>query len=394
MKKQISPSLRREIVAFIVSWASKTAIPLKQLSNWAGLPYQKFLRWRKRLAEPPKPKVVPMGSRLLPWEIKAIKDYYESHPGHGYRRLTWMMCDEGVVSTSPSSVYRVLKKAGLLRPVERKESKKGKGFDQPKKPHEHWHTDFSHFEVGGRYYHFISVLDGYSRMILAWQLGERMERKDAELVMQKAKEAYPDANPRVISDRGKQFDGKDFKRFVEDIVEGYHVMTRAYYPQSNGKIERFHRTLKDDAYKQVPLDKEDAERIIGDMIEHYNKERLHSAIGYITPLQCLNEEGDKIRMERKKKLGEAREKRKEYWKKELPKEQRGKKLEECGEAEEARAEERATKEYLHPETERSLGESSSPERNSEGGNLGTGQRCLEDLDAAEGSRNEEQALAN
>lgn len=342
MKKQISLSLRREIVTFMVSWASKTGLPLKQLSKGIGLSYQKFLRWRKRLEQPLKPKVVPMGSRLLLWEIEAIKDYYVSHPGHGYRCLTWMMCDDGVVSTSPSSVYRVLKKANLLSPVERKESKKGKGFDQPKKPHEHWHTDFSHFEVGGRYYHFISVLDGYSRTILAWQLGERMERRDAELVIQKAKEAYPEAKPRVISDRGKQFDGKDFKRFVVEIVKGHHVMTSAYYPQSNGKIERFHRTLKDDAYKQVPLDKEDAERIIGEMIEHYNKERLHSAIGYIAPLQYLNGEGDKIMKERKEKLAEARKKRKEYWKKELPKEEKRETLEECREAEETRAEERGT----------------------------------------------------
>ena len=132
MKRQVSPSLRREIVTFMVPWATKTGLPLKQLSKWAGLPYQKFLRWRKRLQEPQKAKVVPMGSRLLPWEIEAIKNYYLSHPGHGYRRASWMMCDDGVVSTSPSSVYRVLKAANLLRPAKVKRVRRGKDLRSPK----------------------------------------------------------------------------------------------------------------------------------------------------------------------------------------------------------------------------------------------------------------------
>lgn len=225
-------------------------------------------------------------------EVKAITDYCQKHPGHGYRRLAWMLTDDDVAYASPSTVYRILKGHGLLTLQERKPSRKGKGFNQPTKPHQHWHIDFSYFKIGSVFSYFIAVLGGYSRAILAWDLREKMEERDAEVVVQMAKEIYRDAKPRIISDQGSQFRSNDFKRFVTDI-EATHVMTSPYYPLSNGKLERFHLTLKEYAYKKLPLDWDDGKRIIGEMIEYYNGERLHSAIDFVTPMQCLKGERKK-----------------------------------------------------------------------------------------------------
>lgn len=347
MNTQICEDKRREIVNFIEYWRSQTALTAKQLANWCSLPYGKFLRWRRRTKQPKETgrKVVPKSHWLLPEEIKAIVVFCQEHPGHGYRRLTWMLTDANVAYASPSSVYRILKNHHLLRLQERKPSRKGKGFKQPSRPHQHWHVDFSYFKIGSVFYYFIAVLDGYSRAILAWDLREKMEERDAELVIQRAKERYPHARPRIISDQGSQFRSDDFKRFVIQI-EATHVMTSPYYPQSNGKLERFHLTLKEYACKKLPLDLEDARRIIGEMIEYYNNERLHSAIDYVTPSQCLAGERESIVEQRKVKHEEAARKRIAYWaEKSLEERQAYAVLNRLEKAEVARAEERATEEY-------------------------------------------------
>ena len=314
MSTHVSEDKRREIVNLIEYWHAKAEISAKQLAQWCSLPYKKFLSWRRRAQQPEKPanRVVPKSHWLLPPEIKAITDYCQEHPGHGYRRLTWMLTDDDVAYASPSTVYRILKSHDLIMLQERKPSRKGKGFNQPTRPHQHWHIDFSYFKIGSVFYYFIAVLDGYSRAILAWDLREKMEERDAEVVVQMAKEAYPNAKPRIISDQGSQFRSNDFKRFVTEI-EATHVMTSPYYPQSNGKLERFHLTLKEYAYKKLHLDWEDGKRIIGEMIEYYNNERLHSAIDFVTPMQCLRGERDAIVKQRKAKHLEAAKNRIAYW---------------------------------------------------------------------------------
>lgn len=372
MKSHIATAKRREIVDCIGYWASQTQLTVKTLATMIGLPYGKFLRWRKRLqagsdTASATTRVIPKSHWLLPAEIAAIVRYCVENPGHGYRRLTWMMTDADVAYASPSSVYRVLKRHGMLQTQEGKESRKGKGFDQPSAPHQHWHIDFSYFKIGGVFYYFMSVVDGYSRAVLAWDLREKMEERDAEIVIQRAREAYPEATcPRIISDRGAQFSGNDFKSFVSDI-EATHVMTSPYYPQSNGKIERFHRTLKKPAYEKLPLDLDDGKRIIGELIDYYNGERLHSAIGYVTPHQCLAGAKEYILRERRSKHQQAAQKRREHWNRQrndsenrsdefpagnaingteiLPKPRPSDPLKVLEEAEKARAEERAIKEY-------------------------------------------------
>ena len=131
-----------------------------------------------------------------------------------------------------------------------------------------------------------------------------------ETIVQRALEKYPGVHPRIISDNGPQFIAKDFKEFIR-ITGLSHVRTSPYYPQSNGKIERWHRTLKTDCIRPgTPLSLEDARRIVERFVTHYNTVRLHSAIGYVTPWDKLCGREQAIFAARDRKLEQAREHRK------------------------------------------------------------------------------------
>lgn len=247
---------------------------------------------------------------LEKWEQQRIIEYHKSHPHEGYRRLTFMMLDNDVVAVSPSSVYRVLKKAGFLQRWAPEPTQKGSGFVQPLKPHEHWHIDISYLNICGTFYYLCSILDGCSRYIIHWEIRESMTEADVEVVIQRARERYPDARPRIISDNGPQFIAKDFKEFVR-VAGMKHVRTSPYYPQSNGKIERWHHTLKSECIRPgVLLSLADARTVVGRYICHYNTVRLNSALGYIAPLAKLEGRDAQIFVERDRKLETARETRK------------------------------------------------------------------------------------
>jgi putative transposase len=300
------------VVDFVTSWSAETALPATRLVGWLEFGASKYFDWKQRYGKVNEHNTwVPRDHWLEPWEPQAIVDFARAHPREGYRRLTFMMLDHDVVAVSPASVYRVLSKAGLLQPWNGAPSKKGTGFVQPLAPHEHWHTDVSYLNICGTFYYLCSVLDGCSRANLHWEIRESMTEPEVELVLQKAKEKYPGTTPRLISDNGPQFIARDFKQFVR--LSGMdHVRTSPYYPQSNGKIERWHGSLKAEAVRlKTPLNLEDARRVVGNFVEEYNTRRLHSAIGYVTPHDRLAGRHTEIWEARDRKLEAARIRRAE-----------------------------------------------------------------------------------
>ncbi len=221
-----------------------------------------------------------------------------------------MMLDADVVAASPSSVYRVLRDAGLIKSHNRKPSKKGTGFQQPLAAHQHWHVDISYINVAGAFFYLCSLLDGSSRFIVHWELRESMTEAEVETIIQRGRERFAGERPRIISDNGPQFIAKDFKEFIR-ICEMTHVRTSPYYPQSNGKIERWHKTLKGECIRvKTPLSLEDARRLVTEFVVHYNEVRLHSAIGYIAPADKLAGRDRAILAERDRELDAARQRRK------------------------------------------------------------------------------------
>jgi len=303
--------MRQSVVDFIQKWQSKT--PLSQAEMLAGLeiPPSKYHDWLARYGTENRHNAqIPKQFWLQKTEREAIRHYYERHPDEGYRRLSYMMLDENIAAVSPSSVYRTLKMAGMLRKWARKASKKGTGFHQPTKVHEHWHIDISYINLSGTFYYLCSVLDGYSRYIVHWELREQMREQNVEVILLRAKERFPDASPRIISDNGPQFVARAFKEFVRESGMT-HVRTSPYYPQSNGKIERWHGSIKQECIRpKTPLDLADARQVVTAYISYYNDRRLHSAIGYLAPKDKLDGREKQIFAERKRKLREARKRRK------------------------------------------------------------------------------------
>lgn len=309
-RRWVEHDVRDEIVDFMKKWAEKTEIPLTRLVGTAELGLSKFYSWKDRYGRANEHNApVPRDFWLEPWEVDAIIEFCHKYPLEGYRRLTFMMLDQDVVAVSPASVYRVLRKAGLLqKPF--KPSRKGAGFVQPLQPHEHWHIDISYLNICGTFYYLCSIVDGASRYIVHWDIRESMTEREVEVVLQGALEKFPGVRPRIISDNGPQFIAKDFREFIR-VAQLTHVRTSPHYPESNGKIERWHGSLKRECIRpKTPLSLDDAKRVVGDFIEHYNTVRLHSAIGYVTPKDRLENRQEDIFKSRDLKLEAAREKRK------------------------------------------------------------------------------------
>jgi len=298
---------RDQIVDFVRCWSEKTEISTGHFPRWLGIAASKFYDWRQRYGQANEHNGwVPRDFWLEAREKQAIIDFHLKNPLEGYRRLAFMMLDADVVAVSPSSVWRVLKLAGLLSKWPSKPSKKGTGFEQPPQPHQHWHIDVSYINISGTFYYLCSVLDGYSRFLVHWDLRESMKEADIEIILERAKERYPKAKPRIISDNGPQFIAKDFKEFIR-ISGMTHVRTSPFYPQSNGKLERWHKSLKRECIRPgTPLTPEDARRLIQRYVDHYNTVRLHSAIGYVTPQDMLDGRQAEIHATRDLKLEEAR----------------------------------------------------------------------------------------
>jgi transposase InsO family protein len=238
------------VLDFIKYWSIRAEIDKKHLLAWLGLAKSTYSSWLNRYGMSNRHNgLTPRNHWLLEAEKQAIMAFHHRNPLEGYRRLSYLMLDADVVAASASTVYRVLKAAGVLDNWQAKSSKKGTGFEQPLMPHAHWHTDVSYINVAGTFYYFCGVLDGFSRYIVNWDLRESMKESEIEMVLQRAKEYFPQATPRIISDNGPQFIAKDFKEFIR-LSSMTHVRTSPYYPQSNGKIERFHKSLKTECVRE------------------------------------------------------------------------------------------------------------------------------------------------
>jgi putative transposase len=300
------------VVDYVGYWKDRTGIAARQILQWMGMYQATFAKWKRSYGQEYQHNGwIPRDHWLEPWERERIIQFHYEHPLEGYRRLTYMMIDRDVVAVSPSTVYRVLSAADLLNRRTSRTKTKGTGFHQPSRPHRHWHVDVAHLNICGTFYFMTTVIDGFSRAVVHWEIREKMEELDIEIILQRAHEKHPDEKPRVITDNGPQFISHDFKAYIR--LRGMtHVRTSPYYPQSNGKIERYHRTIKHECIRpKTPLSLEDARRVVTDFVKAYNNVRLHSAIGYITPADKMAGRAEQIQQGREQKLADAKQHRAE-----------------------------------------------------------------------------------
>jgi transposase InsO family protein len=186
------------------------------------------------------------------------------------------MVDKNIAFVGESRVYNVINRHKPAKKRDEIAEQAEGGFIQPMAVHEQWHTDFSYIKIHGSFYYFVSILDGYSRRILNWRLCDTMEGINAEALITETRELYPESKtPRLISDNGSRFISNDFKELLIMLEIG-HTFTRANHPQSNGKLERFHRTLKTEhTRRSAYVEGKDARVRMALWLAYYNSERLH-----------------------------------------------------------------------------------------------------------------------
>jgi putative transposase len=307
----VEPDVREQVIGFVNIYKQKTSLPVNWFLGRLGISSSKYYSWIGRQGQLNKHNgSLPRNHWIVSWEREAIIQYAKDHLGEGYRRLTYMMIDEDVAAVSPATTYRVLKQAGLLNTFNKvKKTTKGFGFDQPTAVHQHWHTDIKYVNFRGTFLFFISVIDGYSRYMVHHELRMSMQEFDVQITLQRALEKYPDGKPRIISDNGSQFISKDFAEYLKQLGL-QHIRTSIAYPQSNGKIERYHRTLQRECLqKKSFINLDDARKQIAQFVDYYNTKRLHSSLYYLTPEDFLLDRVEEKLKLRERKLKQAKQNR-------------------------------------------------------------------------------------
>jgi putative transposase len=295
--------------------------PARKTLAALGIASRSYYRWlkeeawaRDRPAQPPTP-VSPY--EALSEEKKAVIAYARKHPELRHRELAWRMVDEDVAFLSPSTVYRVLKEANLVCPWRRRGKRTRALEEKATRPDQRWSTDLMHVQVGVKVYYFVAFLDDYSRFIVHHELLLGMDGLTVSLAAQKAIESLPRgpegkpaAPPEIRSDNGSCYVSKEFRVVLQENGLGHHRI-RPHCPEENGLMERANRTLREGLEGEDLGDLLTAGRVIERVVRRYNEERLHSALGYLTPREFYRGEPSKRFEERRVKLAQARHRRRE-----------------------------------------------------------------------------------
>ncbi len=300
---------------------TRTAQPTDQVLTQLALASATYYRWRERQAEGRLEDrvVVPRRAGLppTPEEVAAVRAFALDHPATGYKRLTWMMIDEDVAYLRAYQVYRVLVAQDLLarRPAPPVETLRHPAA--PDHPDQRWHVDIMYLYIRPRWYYLVDLVDGYSRYLVNWSLNLTMHTDTVTLTVQEGLDQLParrPGEPEIVHDHGGQFISGEWHDFIAGAGVT-DIPTRVEHPQSNGVVERLHRTHREEGLDDEAVS--DYYRAVGALAgwsDYYNHMRPHSALGYLRPVDYYRGDPEARRAERQQKLVQAVEDRKAYWK--------------------------------------------------------------------------------
>ena len=229
-------------------------------------------------------------NQIPPWEKQRVVEIALEHPEKSPRELAWYITDNRDYYISESSVYRILKSHDLVTsPLYTVISAQDKFPHPTKAPNELWQTDFTWFKVVHWGWHYLcTVLDDYSRYILAWQLCTGMSTEEVKATIEAAigfsgvRDPRVLHRPRLLSDNGPCYVSAALKEYLEQ--EGMaHTRGRPYHPMTQGKIERYHRSMKNILLLENYYSPDELVDQIDLFIEYYNNQRYHEALNNLTP---------------------------------------------------------------------------------------------------------------
>jgi len=270
-----------------------------------GIPKSSYYRWRRgqtdlRNRERP-------WNRITPEEEDRILAVAREHPDLSSRQLAAWVTDNEGFAVSESTVYRILRREGLVKRLEVQLVAGKEYHTKTTRPHQLWATDASYFKVvGWGYYYLVTVMDDYSRFILAWKLQKDMSADSLIEVVQEAVDSTGmtdvpvEDRTRLLSDNGAGYVSMAFRSYLH-LVGIRHILAAPYHPQTNGKLERYHQSIKREV-NQIPYElPSQLERAIADFVDYYNYRRYHKALGNVTPADVLYGKREEI-LERRKEV--------------------------------------------------------------------------------------------
>jgi putative transposase len=283
----MSPSEKVNILLKVEKESGRKREVLAEL----GIPRSTYYRWRQVQHES-KRRVSPW-NRITPNEERRILAVAQEFPELSSRQLSAWITDNEGFAVSESTVYRILRREGLVKRQETQVPASNEYHTKTTRPHQMWATDASYFRVvGWGYYYLVSVMDDYSRYILGWKLKKDMSADSLIEVVQEAVDAtgmtdVPVENrTRLLSDNGAGYVSRAFRDYL-NLVGIPHILAAPYHPQTNGKIERYQQSLKREV-NQLPYElPSHLEKAIADFVDYYNHRRYHKALGNVTPADVL-----------------------------------------------------------------------------------------------------------
>jgi len=294
----MSPAERADILSQVES----SSRGKRQVLAALGIPRSTYYRWRQRR---------PVAVRGRPWnhitpnEERRILAVAREFPDLSSRQLSAWITDNEGFAVSESTVYRILRTEGLVKRQEIQPTAGKEYHTKTTGPHQMWATDASYFRVSGwGYYYLVTVMDDYSRFILAWKLQKDMSADSLIEVVQEAVDTtgmtdVPVENrTRLLSDNGAGYVSRAFRDYLR-LVGIEHILAAPFHPQTNGKVERYQQSLKREV-NQLPYDlPSQLERAIADFVDYYNRRRYHKALGNVTPADVLYGRREAILLRRK-----------------------------------------------------------------------------------------------
>ena len=285
-----------------------------------GLDAATYYRWQEeaRAGGRPERKRVARSRCLDPTavEVEAVKCYALRFPQLGARRLTWRMVDDAAVGLKPHQVLEILRSLDLLGRRKGTEPKPLRRPPPPERPNEVWHIDLMYVQVGPRWFYLVDILDGYSRYLVHWTLNPTMKTDTVLMTVEAAlaKLSTPRlaGEPRLVHDHGPQFVSRDWQGYLA-AVGATSIRTRVAHPESNGKLERLHRTHRDEGGIGGAENSLAATRSMERWEAYYNWKRPHSALNYLTPGTYYRGNPEQELARREAFLAKAREQRAAYW---------------------------------------------------------------------------------